>query len=353
MARFLKNRLLAKGKSPGSLTFIGHQKIEKSRIRVFKFNKEAVIELEMANISEAVEKIENGFVTWINVDGLHDVENVATIGQLLHISPLVLEDILNTDHRPSLWVNQDHICTILKAIGHVSNGNQIHEEQISFILGKDYLITFQEKTGDHFDSVRERIRQSVGKTRQSGPDYLYYTLFDALVDNYIIAIETLGTNIENIDNKLIKASKETLPEIYHYKTEISYIRKLIRPVKEITIRLQKSDSELFVKNTRNYIDDLDELTTQAVESIDFYFAMLTDQLNIYQTKISQGQNEIMKILTIFTSIFIPLTFLTGIYGTNFDYLPELHYRYSYAILWGVFILISGGMLAIYKKNRWF
>ncbi len=163
----------------------------------------------------------------------------------------------------------------------------------------------------------------------------------------------MGASIEQIDNKLEITEKKTLSDIYQYKTEIAYLRKLVRPVKEITIRLQKSGSELLALNTRNYIDDLDELTTQAIESIDFYHQMLKDQLNIYQIKISQKQNEVMKVLTVFTSIFIPLTFITGIYGTNFDYLPELHYKYSYFILWGVFFAVAGTMVTVYKKNKWF
>ncbi len=353
MARFLKNRIQNKGKSPGALTFIGKQKVDKSRIRVFKFNKDSTLEKEFKSIEEAIKKIESGFVTWINIDGLHNTENVGVMGNLLKISPLVLEDVLNTDHRPSLWVNQNNICTIVKAISHHQTEKKINEEQISFILGENYLITFQEQESNHFESVRERIRQSVGKTRLSGPDYLYYTLFDSLVDSYIVTIESMGASIEQIDNKLENTEKETLSDIYQYKTEIAYLRKLVRPVKEITIRLQKTDSELLALNTRNYIDDLDELTTQAVESIDFYHMMLNDQLNIYQIKISQKQNEVMKILTVFTSIFIPLTFITGIYGTNFDYLPELHYKYSYFAMWGVFFLVAGTMLYVYKKNKWF
>lgn len=352
MARFLKNRAQNKGKSPGTLTFIGHQKIEKSRIKVFKYNRDSVIEKDVKNIQEAIGMIEHGFVTWINIDGLHDVSITETIGNSLHVSPLVLEDILNTDHRPSLWVNETNISTIVKAINYEFEKNRIQEEQISFILGKHYLITLQEQVGTHFDSVRQRIKQSVGKTRQSGPDYLYYTLLDSLVDNYIVTLETLGTSIEQIDHKLKNAEKDTLAEIYHFKTEISYVRKLLRPMKEITIRLQKTDSDLLVPNTRSYINDLDELTTQTVESIDFYHMMITDQLHIYQATTSQQQNEIMKVLTVFTSIFIPLTFITGIYGTNFDYLPELRFHYSYFILWGVFCIVAISMLLFYKKKKW-
>lgn len=215
------------------------------------------------------------------------------------------------------------------------------------------MISFQEKPGDHFEPVRERIRNNIGHIRKRSADYLLYTLIDSLVDNYLIIIEQIGDKVEQLEHKLSTPDKEISAEIFHYKTEISYFRKTIRLLKEVMTRLLRSNSELINKDSVIYYLELHNLIDHSNVAIDTYFNMIGDQLNIYNTNISNRVNDVMKVLTVFASIFIPLTFIAGVYGTNFDNVPELHFKYSYFVMWGVMLFVAATMLRYFKKNKWF
>ncbi len=352
MARYLKDRKKAIGKSTGTLTFIGRQKMEESLIRCLSFNKELLSEEHLDSVEAILEKIKSGVNVWINIDGMHNVELIEKLGSSLHVSPLILEDIVNTDHRPRIWELESHIGIISKSLQMDKGILPVKSEQISFILGGNFLITFQERIGDHFELVRERLRQSKGKIRTKGVDYLLYVLLDTLVDNYLITIESLGTSMEELDSSISNLNKGSLQVLYSHKKEIAFLRKVIRPMKEITLRLNKTQSNLIDKETVNYFDDLDDLITQAIEAIEIYYSMAADQLSIYHTNVSNRQNDVMKVLTIYASIFIPLTFIVGVYGTNFEYLPELSYRYSYFIMWWVMLAVAGFMLIYFRRKKW-
>lgn len=221
------------------------------------------------------------------------------------------------------------------------------------ILGKTFLITFQERPADVFEPVRERIRKQKGRIRKVGIDYLAYTLLDTIVDNYIFIIERLGEQIEELEEEILgNQTQDVLTKINNYKREMNYLRKSIRPAKEFIQQLTRIDSDLIHEQTMMFLKDLLDLASQAVEAIDTYREMLSDHLNIYNTGVSNKLNEILKILTIFSAIFIPLTFIAGIYGTNFEYFPELHYRYSYFIFWGVLIVVALVMVRFFKRRNW-
>jgi magnesium transporter len=353
MARFLKNRRKSHGEAPGSLIFIGRQKMEKSRIRVIQYNKENLVEKELDKIEDAISFIKKDCVTWINVDGLQDIGLMEKLEKRFKLSSLALEDMLNTDQRPKFLEDQNNAIIILKAFSYDKDSTTLHSEQISFILGIDYLITLQERVGDFFEPVRERIRKNMGRIRTSGPDYLFYSLFDTLVDSYIVNIEALGDLIEEQEQVILKKpDKKIIEDIYRHKTEISYMRKSVRPVKEIMTHLMKSDSKLIHRKTFTFLHDLDDLVTQALEAVEIYYTMVSDQLTVYHTNISNRVNDVMKVLTIFASIFIPLTFIAGIYGTNFDYLPELHFRWAYFAMLGVMACTAGVMLLYFKRKKW-
>ncbi len=353
MARFLKNRKKSHGEAPGSLIFIGNQKMEKSRIRVIQYNKENLVEKEPDKIENAGTYVRKGYLTWINIDGLHDVDLMEKLGNMFQLSSLALEDMLNTDQRPKFFEDEHNVIIILKALTFDKDSSILHSEQISFILGDNYLITLQERVGDYFEPVRERLRNNMGRIRTSEPDYLCYSLFDTLVDSYIMNIEAVGDIIEEQDVTILKGAKRNIiEEIYKHKTEISYIRKSIRPVKEIMTHFIKSDSKFIHKKTHVYLNDLDDLVTQALEAIEIYYTMVSDQLTVYHTNLSNRVNDVMKVLTIFAAIFIPLTFIAGVYGTNFDHLPELHYKYSYFIMLGVMVCMAGVMLLYFKRKKW-
>jgi magnesium transporter len=231
--------------------------------------------------------------------------------------------------------------------------NLISSEQFSLILGKHFVLTLQEQTGDVFDPVRERIRNAKKTSRLYDADYLAYALLDTVVDNYIFVTEAIGRGIESLENRIfLNPEKSLVEEIYKFKTELSFLRKMVRPVKDLTGHLLKSENTLFQDKYMHFLKDLDDLVTQATEAIELYNGMISDHLNIYSTNVNNRINEVMKVLTVFASIFIPLTFLAGIYGMNFEYIPELGFKYSYLIFWIVVIGVVIGLLIYFKRKKW-
>lgn len=354
MARFFKKRDKSKGKSPGSLIFIGARKVDTVSIRVIDYDASAVTDREMTDIRESLSFKDAGTVTWINVIGLHNAELIGTIGTIFDIHPLVLEDILNTGQRPKIEDHDTHIFTVLKMIRFDSESEMILTEQLSMILNHRFLLTFQEQPGDVFDPVRERIKRQKSRLRGSGTDYLAYALMDTVVDNYIHNIELLGEKIEALEEEILEGDNAPIMEKIHlYKKELNFLNRSIRPAREALSQLARLDTDLIRESTHPFLRDLLDHANQASEAVDMYRDLLTDQLNLHNSVLANKMNDIMKVLTIFASIFIPLTFVAGIYGTNFEYLPELHYRYSYFIFWGVLVAMAGALLIYFKKKKWF
>jgi magnesium transporter len=354
MARFYKNREANKGLAPGSLVFIGNKKVENIRIRVIDYDKAGLKEQELKDIMQGAVYKETNTVTWINIDGLHDIDVINEVGKAFELHPLLLEDILNTGQRPKMEEFDNCLFIVLKMLRYDDEKQIILAEQLSMILGRTFLITFQERVGDVFEPVRERIRKQKGRIRVAGIDYLAYALLDTVVDNYIYLISRFGEKIEDIEVGILEdTSTKTLENINNYKRELSYIRKSIRPTKEFISKLPRLESEFIREDTKPFLNDLQDLITQATDGIDMYTEMLSDQLNIYNSSVSNKMNDVMKILTIFAAIFIPLTFIAGIYGTNFEYLPELHFKYSYFIFWGIMITVAISMLLFFKRRDWF
>ncbi len=354
MARFFKNRIENKGAVPGSLIFIGQQKMDKPRLTVIDYDKDTLTEFEPADLTECFKYKHTDSVTWINLYGIHDVDWIKQIGEHFDMHSLLLEDVLFTGQRPKLEEFDDHIFLVMKMLKYDDQLKKISSEQVSLILGENFVITFQEQPGDVFEPVRDRIRKMKGRIRTQGSDYLAYALMDTIVDNYIYAIERMGEQIEDLEEHIIEnPSQEVLQEIYTYKKEISFFLKVTRPVLEIMNKLKKVETDLIHKKTKPFIKDLDDLVEHGVDTLLTYREILSDYLNIYHTSVSNRMNEVMKVLTIFAAIFIPLTFIAGIYGTNFDFLPELHFKYSYFIMWGVMITAAIFMLFYFKKKKWF
>lgn len=355
MARFFKDKSKVKGQPPGSLILIGEKKMDKAEIHIMHYSADKLEEKSLNSIDEALTFIGKGTCSWINIYGIHDTELIKKIGKLFSIHPLFLEDILNTDHRPKFEDGEIYNGIILKMLQYDEKLGQISSEQITMILGENFLITLQEQRGDVFNPVRERLRMSKGKIRSRGANYLTYALLDTIVDNYLIIIEKIGRNIEDIEQKIFQEIPDSsvVKEIYKYKTEISYFRKAVRPVKEFLLLINQSEITFFYEEKKTYLKDLNELIEQASEAIELYNTMLTDHLNILNSNVSNKMNQVMKTLTIFASIFIPLTFFAGIYGMNFTYIPELGYHYAYPIFWGVMISIGVSLVFYFKRKGWF
>lgn len=353
MARFIKDRSKARGTAPGTLIHIGEQKMEKPIIQLIEYDSENLAEKELDSIEEIIECKNSDPVSWINIYGIHDLDIIKRLGEIFELNPLLMEDILNTDQQPKYFDGETYDAFILKMLRYNEKENNIISEQLTLILGAHFVLTLQEQRGDVFNPVRERIRAKKVRIRLNENDYLAYALLDTVVDNYIILIETIGRKIEDVENKIFHdLSRQLVEEIYNYKTEINFLRKSIRPVKDMMNHLLKPESTYFQEKNVEFLKDLNDLVVQATDAIELYSSMISDQLNIYHTNVSNKMNEVMKVLTIFASIFIPLTFVAGIYGMNFEFMPELKFRYSYLIFWIGIIIIGGGLLLYFKRKRW-
>jgi magnesium transporter len=352
MARFLSKRDKNQGAAAGSLIFMGDQVLEQSHIQMTVYNRDTYIEQDCTSFSEAMQLVQPGCLSWMNITGIHDTALIETIGTHFQIPSLTLEDMLNTDERPKLIEQDNHITIILKSIHFDEKERHLNTEQISLFFGTNFLVTLCEQKNEHFEGVHKRLRASIGKGRVSGPDYLCYALLDALVDNYIINIERIGSMVEKLDVSLKHPNGQTLHSIYRFKTEITFMRKSVRPVKEIIVRLKQSESDLIDSKTYSYINDLESLMMQALEAVEIYFSMVSDQLLTYHAQVSNKANDVMKVLTIFSSLFIPLTFIASIYGTNFEYMPELKYRYGYFGMLGFMAVITIIMFFYFKRKKW-
>jgi magnesium transporter len=342
------------GEMPGANIFIGKQKMENSRIKIFDYSPTEMVEKEIDSfegIFEFIHKKKN--VTWINIDGLHDVDLIQRLGETFNIHPLIIEDILNTDNRPKYDEDPEHITIILKNLDYSKKTSKLSAEQFSLIIGHDYLITLQEQTGDHFDAVIERIRDSEGRIRHNGQDYLAYALLDSIIDSYIMIVGDIGEQIEELEKEIMdNPDKNVAEEIFRHKIEINYLRKCILPVKEMMTQLLKSESPLLSKKIRKFLIDLNELIVMANEVIDTYQTVISDQFNMYNSNVTLRTNQTVKVLTIFASIFIPLTFIAGVYGMNFEYFPEIKLRYGYLYFWIFILAIVIFILLFFRKKKW-
>lgn len=355
MARFINKSQTEIGESPFELRFRGSKKSDKILMRVLDFDAENLTERKLKEFKEISQYMETDTVTWLNVDGLHDPKLIEQIGQVFELDRMIMSDVLNTDQRPKIQEYDDCLYVSCKMLQFNEKKNQLVSENLSLVISDRLLVSFQERRGDVFEPVRERIRKQKKKIRTSGTDYLAFALLDIVIDNYIYILSLMGERIETNEEKLISnATPQVLQLINEYKREINFMRKNILPVKEMAMALVKSDSQyLDDGNVGVHLKELQDNINQALEISESYREILSDQLNIYHMTLSSKLNDVMKFLTIFSVIFIPLTFIAGIYGTNFDYVPELHYQYSYFIMWGVMISVTLGMLYYFKKKDWF
>lgn len=354
MARFLKDSKRIIGKSPEDLVFVGDRRVEKTSIKIVQYSLDSLVEAEVESLQQCSGFLEAASaVTWVSVYGLHEPSVIKKIGEIYSVHPLILQDILHTGQRPRLEEYENSVFYVLKLLKFNKEAETVFSSQFSFIVGENYIITFNEEPVDIFSPLRDRLRKPKSRLRRNGPDYLAYTLIDAIIDNYMVVIENIGSRIEDIEDAVIEnPDSEILNQITRYKREVNYLRKTVRPVRELILKACRLDSEHINEQILPFWKDLHGISIQATEVLEHYREMLSDHLNIYNTSVSIKLNEIMKVLTIFAAIFIPLTFIAGIYGTNFEFMPELHYKYSYFIFWIVLISIALIMLRYFKRKGW-
>jgi len=353
MPRFVKSSSKTAGLSPGTLVHIGDKKTDDTGLFLIHYDSTELLEKELKDVQEVFACADASPVTWVNIDGLHDVAVIEKIGQHFGVHPLTLEDIVNTGHRPKAEDFENYLFVVMKMLKYDEANQHISSEQVSLILGEKFLLSFQELPGDVFDAVRERIRRAKGRIRKSGCDYLAYALLDAVVDHYFVILERLGENIEQIEAELLEnPSTRTLQQIHHFKREMVYLRKQVWPLREAVNFLIKDENSLIQDSTRIFLRDVYDHCIYVSDTIESLRDLLTGMLDLYMSSVSNRMNEVMKMLTIIATIFIPLTFIAGIYGMNFKFMPELEWRWSYPLLWLILITIFVVMIFYFKRKKW-
>ncbi|MFH1092979.1 MAG: magnesium/cobalt transporter CorA [Candidatus Omnitrophota bacterium] len=349
MVKTIKRTSKTAGNMPGEL----EQKADKVKISVMDYDDKNFQEKEITSIEEIFPFKDTPTVTWVNVDGLHEPEIIEKIGNNFEMHPLTREDIISTGQRPKYEDFDKYIFVVLKMIMFDEVKKEVISEQVSLIFGSNFVISFQETEGDVFNSVRERIRNFKGRIRKMGADYLAYCLLDAVVDNYYSVLEKLGEKIEGLEEELIaNPMPKTLQAIYNLKRDIIFLRKSIWPLREVVGSLERGESKLIKKGTSIFLRDLYDHTIQAIDTIETFRDMVSGILDIYLSSVSNRMNEVMKVLTVFAAIFIPLTFIVGVYGMNFEFMPELKWKYGYFMLLGFMAVVSFGMLVYFRRKKW-
>ena len=353
MPELVKKKSKKVGLPPGTIVHIGNKRMEKVKINIIDYNEEHFQEKEVKSAGECFPYKDKSTITWINIDGVHEIKVIEEIGKLFNLHSLILEDIVDTDQRPRIKDFRDYIFIILKMLYCDKKSNEMKVEQVSLILGKNYVISFQEREGDVFDFIRDRIRNNIGRIRKLGADYLVYSLMDAIVDNYFTIIEKLDEEIENLEDKVIsQPNPANVQAIHKLKRDLIFLRKSVLPLREVISILERGESPLVLESTNLYLRDVYGHTIQVMDTVESLRDIISGILDIYLSSINTRMNEIMKVLTIIATIFIPLTFITGIYGMNFQYMPEIKWFWGYPLILSVMLIIGIVMVIFFKRKKW-
>ncbi len=348
-----KKSYKVKNLSPGTMAYKGKKESSLIDIDIINYNQNIYNVVNSKNIEDAFSLKEKDVITWININGLNNLEDIEKLGKNYGLHPLTLEDIVNTQHRPKMDEFEDYLFIVFKMLYYKSD-DELYYEHMSMVVGEGFVITFQEADGDVFDDLRERISNVRGRLRNSNSDYLMYAILDAVVDNYLTVIEAFGDKVEDLEDTVFSAepNNDVSNNIQAHKREILKIRRSIVPLREVINRLEKTECTIINEKTHNFLRDLYDHIVQVNENIELYREMVWGLMDMYMTIISNKMNEVMKVLTIIATIFIPLTFIAGIYGMNFENIPELHHKYGYYILWGVMVVIFIMMLIYFRRKKW-
>lgn len=341
------------GLAPGSLVHVGSPQKTETRVSVIEYDRETFAERQVRFVTDILPSPGKQKVTWVIVEGLSDVTLIEELGRNFSIHPLVLEDILNTHQRPKFEEFEGYLFIALKAISLGPEGFPVEYEQISLLLMDNFVLTFREKADDFFLPLRKRLGDDRGRLRNQGSDYLAYVILDTIVDHYFVLQDSLDSVIETLDEELLEQpTPATLATIQRIRRELIFIRKTVSPIREMLADILRSDTGLIHEKVLLYLRDVHDHAIRITEAVDTYRDMVTAMMEVYLSTISNRTNEIMKVLTVFTSIFIPLTFIVGIYGMNFEYMPELKWKWFYPALWILFILIPLVLIRFFRRKKW-
>lgn len=349
--KLVQKRSRKTGLPPGTLVHIGEEKTGKVAITVFNYAGTRCNERQDPSLDVVAPPTDES-VTWVDVGGVHKMEVLESFGKQFQLHPLLLEDIANTDQRPKLDDYETYLFLVMKMLS-VTDRQDIVVEQVSLVLGRNFVLSFQEDGTDVFKPVRDRLRGGKGRLRQSGADYLLYTLVDAIVDQYFVVLEVLGEKIEALQDLVVSDPKpETLRQMHALKRQLLFLRRAVWPLREATNNLSRSECPPLQESTKVFFRDVYDHVVQIVDTIETLREMVSASLDIYLSSISYRLNVVMKVLTIITTIFMPLTFIVGVYGMNFEHMPELQWEWGYPAVWALMVLVGVGMLLLFRKKRW-
>ena len=341
----IKKMSKSMGLPPGTLVYIGEKRIDGATISVIDYDEKTLQEENIEQIEDVFPFKNTSTVSWVNICGLQETSIIEKLGKHFEMHPLTLEDIVNTGQRPKYEDFDKYIFSVFKMLMFDELKQELVFEQVSLIFGKNFVISIQEKEGDIFGPIRNRLRKAKGRIRKSGSDYLAYCLFDAVVDSYFSVLEKLGERIEGLEDELIdNPTPKTLQAIHNLKRDIVFLRKSVWPLREVVNGLEREESSLIKKETHIFLRDLYDHTIQVIDTIETYRDMVSGMLDVFLSSVSNKMNEVMKVLTIFAAIFIPLTFIAGIYGMNFEIMPELKWRWGYFSALGIMALVGFGWI---------
>jgi magnesium transporter len=352
MVKFLQRVSRKRGLPPGAVVYVGEKRDRAARIRLLDYDGDRVTEKEVDSFDDCLPFKDSPTVTWINIDGVHDTAMVEKIGSSLGLHPLVMEDIASTAQRPKVEEHEEYLFVVMRML-QIGKDGEVNAEQVSFILGPTFVLSFQEMEGDVFDPLRERIRKGKGRIRKLGPDYLLHSLIDAVVDNYFVILEEIGSRIERIEDELLESpTQKTSHAIHDLKRDLIFIRRSVWPLREVIGSMARGDLPQLRDATAIYFRDVHDHTVQIIDTTESFRDMVSGMLDVYLSVISNRMNEVMKVLTIFASIFIPLTFVAGVYGMNFKNMPEIGWHYGYYFALGIMAVMALGLLGFFKYRKW-
>jgi magnesium transporter len=354
MAHSLRKGKRKVGLPPGSPMYTGHEGEQPIHMQLFVYNTEQLQEYTPKTVDEVVDMpLPEGSFLWLNVDGVHQVEVVEQLCQHFGIHPLTIEDIVNTQQRPKVEQLENYLYVVLKMIDYDTEKGTVSSEQISLLLGSNFVLSFQERPGDTFMPVRNRLRVGKPRIRGGGSDYLLYALMDTIVDNYFVILDKIDDQAVLLESQmLVHATKDSFDAVYHLKREMLTIWRSVWPLRDVMYRLERGDFALIQEKTQIYLHDVYDHMTQIIDIVEVTRDLLKDMADLYHSTISNRTNEIMRVLTIISTIFIPLTFIVGVYGMNFEVMPELQWAWGYYFVWTLMIGLSIGMVILFRRKKW-
>lgn len=352
MRRFFQRKAHKAGMPPGSVVYVGDEPPEPARITVIDYGRDHYEEREVEDLSEVDYYRDSGSVTWINVDGVHETEIVEEIGDRYGLHPLLMEDVVSTGQRPKTEEYEEHLFLVLRMLVPEDRGIA-RDEQVSLVVGPSWIVSFQEHRGDVFDGLRGRLRSGKSRARTAGPDYLAYRLLDAVVDQYFVVLEHMGDALEDLEEQVVEEpDQETLEAVHALKGELLFVRRAAWPVREMVNGLQRAESELISPETDPYLRDVYDHAVQVIDTTETYRDLVSGLVDLYMSGVSNRMNEVMKVLTVIATVFIPVTFVAGIYGMNFEWMPELQWRWGYPAVLGLMAVMAGGMIVYFRRRDW-